>query len=117
LNTTQHQHKIVKSDSPIVRRRRAHLLLPHRTVQFDEFNPPSRHHLEQFISTCFKGEFEADVHSHLPYLLSAYSGTNLTDTITADLNIGYGWGSDTNIGVNRVETAVFTGGAGLTWEF
>jgi len=44
-------------------------------------------------------------------------GYDLTDTITADLNIGYGWGSDTNIGANRVETAVFTGGAGLTWEF
>jgi len=44
-------------------------------------------------------------------------GYDLTDTITADLNIGYGWGSDTQIGANRVETAVFTGGAGLTWKF
>ena len=44
-------------------------------------------------------------------------GYDLTDTITADLNIDYGWGSDTNIGANRVETAIFTGGAGLTWEF
>ncbi len=81
MNTTQRQHQIVKADLPLVERRRSQLLLPHTTVQFDELNSPSRNQLEQFVSTCFRGAFEADVHSHLPYFLSAYSGTTLTATL------------------------------------
>ena len=37
--------------------------------------------MEQFVSTCFRGAFEADVHSHLPYFLSAYSSTALVSTL------------------------------------
>jgi hypothetical protein len=56
-------------------------LLPHTTVQFDEIDSPAKHQLEQFVSTCFRGVFEADVHSHLPYFLSAYSRSTLTATL------------------------------------
>ena len=66
---------------PVITKRHSQLLLPHTTVQFDELGSSSRPQLERFVSTCFRDAFEADIHSHLPYFLSAYNGDDLAATL------------------------------------
>lgn len=81
MTPNQRQKRIAKLGTTIAKNRQAQLLLPHTSVRFEEFDTPSGQELEQFVSTCFRGAFEADVHSHLPYFLSAYSDTTLTATL------------------------------------
>jgi long-chain fatty acid transport protein len=49
--------------------------------------------------------------------VTAGIGYAFTDTVSADLHIGYGWGRDRALGANTTETSIYTGGAGLTWKF
>ncbi|PHS71098.1 MAG: hypothetical protein COB23_02240 [Methylophaga sp.] len=49
--------------------------------------------------------------------ITAGVGYAFTDSISADLHVGYGWGSDQTIGANKVETSVYTAGGGVTWAF
>jgi len=76
LTAPQYPTEAVRQQSGI-KKRHSQLLLPHTTVQFDEPDALSRPQLEQFVSSCFRHAFEADIHSHLPYFLSAYNNDNL----------------------------------------
>lgn len=45
------------------------------------------------------------------------AGYALSDTIRADLHVGYSYGKDRSIGANRIEVELLTAGAGITWSF
>ena len=76
-----HARNRIVSDLPLRNKRQGQLLLPHTIVQLDELASPCGKQLQQFVSTCFRGYFDADVHSHLPYFLSAYSAESLVATL------------------------------------
>ncbi|NQZ54342.1 MAG: outer membrane protein transport protein [Piscirickettsiaceae bacterium] len=49
--------------------------------------------------------------------ITAGLGYAFTDSIHADVHVGYGWGSDQTVGANKIETSIYTAGGGVTWEF
>lgn len=49
--------------------------------------------------------------------VTAGVGIKLTDTVSADFHVGYGWGEDQTLGANQIDAAIFQGGAGFSWKF
>jgi hypothetical protein len=66
-----------KIQPPQIKKRHSQLLLPHTTVHFNHPDASTRPQLEQFVSQCFHHAFNADIHCHLPYFLSAYNEEKL----------------------------------------
>lgn len=44
-------------------------------------------------------------------------GVELTDTVSADFHVGYGWGQDQTLGANKIEVGIMQAGAGFSWKF